>query len=80
MNENIDTGDTVLHVPSGETWIVAGAAGAHLWPCGWPPGRANVSDCVLLIKATPQEKANLQAQLKRMPHDDERRQFAANDG
>ena len=72
--ETIDTGDTVHHLPSDEHWIVAGVAGQYLWPVGWPPGRANVSDCVLVEKATPAMKAMVQADLARL-RDDERRQF-----
>lgn len=44
------TGDKVFHRPSGETWIVAA-----VWPdqddmawCGWPDGRARMSDCVVV--------------------------------
>lgn len=44
------TGDTVYHRPSGETWLVAA-----VWPerdelawCGWPDGRARMSDCDLV--------------------------------
>lgn len=73
---NIDTGDTVHHLPSGEDWIVAGVADTYLWPVGWPPGRANLADCVLMSKATPEEKARLRADLAKMPADDERKQFA----
>lgn len=71
----IDTGDTVYHRPTGETWIVAGVDGAYLWPVGWPPGRANLTDCVPLGKASPEQKARLQADLAKAPADDERRQF-----
>ena len=74
--ETIETGDTVHHVPTGEYWSVAGVAGQYLWPVGWPPGRANASDCILLEKATPLERRILQARLAQLPVDDERRQFA----
>ncbi len=78
--ETIDTGDTVHHIPSDEEWIVAGVAGEYLWPVGWPPGRANLADCVLMSKATPEEKARLRADLAKAPVDDERRQFALSTG
>ena len=76
----IGTGDTVYHVPTAETWIVAGVADTYLWPVGWPPGRANLADCVLMSKATPEEKARLRADLAKAPVDDERRQFALSTG
>jgi len=71
----MDTGDTVRHILTGEDWIVAGVAGNHLWPVGWPGGRVNWVNCALIKRATPEEKAKLQAQLAKLPVEDERRQF-----
>ena len=34
----IDTGDTVKHGPTGETWVVAYVQGDRLAWCGWPEG------------------------------------------
>lgn len=52
------TGDTVKHLPSGEEWLVACAHPENdaLYPIGWPPTRAKLSDCVLVEKATPAER------------------------
>ena len=48
----IRTGDTVLHTPSGEEWLVAYVQGDHLAWCGWPEGEAQLADCVLLEACT----------------------------
>jgi hypothetical protein len=50
----IDTGDTVLHKPSGETWVVAAIEddGEHFYACGWPETRALLSDCELVSQTT----------------------------
>ena len=54
----IKPGDHVLHRPSGETWVVAYAdyESGHLSPCGWPEGRADLSDCEL-VKSASDEKS-----------------------
>jgi hypothetical protein len=49
------TGDTVKHIPSGETWTVAWADERELIPCGWPEGFANVSDCQLIEACSDEE-------------------------
>lgn len=54
MSQDIDTGDAVLHQPTGETWLVARVDGSHLYWMGWPPGCASLADCVLLDKASTQ--------------------------
>lgn len=41
-------GDTVLHRPTGEKWLVAYVDGNRLAWYGWPPGEANVEDCELV--------------------------------
>lgn len=43
-------GDHVLHLPTGEMWLVAYVDGDDLAWCGWPDGLARTSDC-LLVKA-----------------------------
>lgn len=77
MSETIDTGDVVLHGPSGETWTVAFVEGNDLHWCGWPDGYGKLSDCTLTTKATADEKADL---IKRMAesreHDDSRVRWA----
>ncbi len=49
---SVRTGDTVLHRPSGETWLVACVRGDCLAWCGWPEGEARLADCELLSSAT----------------------------
>ena len=56
---NIDTGDTVFHKPTGETWLVAYVKGGKLAWCGWPPGEADVADCELKKKSTPEHRRAL---------------------
>lgn len=43
------TGDSVLHGPTGETWVVAWAdpATGYMSWLGWPEGEAKISDCTL---------------------------------
>jgi hypothetical protein len=55
---NIDAGDTVKHLPSGEEWIVAALSldGAHLYACGWPETMAGLSDCELIAKASTDQR------------------------
>lgn len=68
MNEaqQIDTGDTVFHVLSGETWVVACVEDDHLSWVGWPEGRANLADCQLIKKASDEEKHKLLVELANM--------------
>ena len=66
----IDTGDTVFHKPSGETWVVAAVEGEHLYWCGWPPGRAQLADCELREKADESHRLALLRQLADMKCDD----------
>jgi len=55
MSEKIDIGDYVHHTPSGEDWIVAAIDGNDLYWCGYPfGGSAELSDCSLIKKATPE--------------------------
>ena len=62
MNKRIDTGDTVLHEPSQEIWVIAYAdykTDKLSW-LGWPQdGEANISDCKLIEKATPEKRDRL---------------------
>lgn len=57
-SEIIDTGDHVHHAPTGETWVVAFVENESLYWVGWPPGRADLADCTLVRKASPQERKN----------------------
>jgi len=71
MND-IDIADTVEHIPSGEEWIIARVDGIHVWPCGWPESRAMLKDCILIEKATEDERSRLIHDLKRLPESDPR--------
>jgi hypothetical protein len=53
----IRAGDTVLHKPTGEKWLVAAMSGdgAKLVCCGWPESIADVSDCELFRSATDEK-------------------------
>jgi len=53
---NIDTGDTVSHGPSGEDWVVGVVKGEYVYPLGFPPCRAELSDCTLIKKATSEDR------------------------
>jgi hypothetical protein len=47
-------GDTVLHRPSGEEWVVAYADAEQdvlAW-AGWPDGRARLSDCEIIQRCS----------------------------
>jgi hypothetical protein len=72
----IDTGDTVIHGPTGETWVVAYVQGDRLAWCGWPEGEARLSDCTLKEAATDQKREKLLRQLADMSEDDARRRYA----
>ena len=72
----IDTGDTVKHGPTGETWTVAYVQGDYLAWCGWPEGEARLSDCTLIEPATDEYRAKLLNDLANMPENDARRRYA----
>lgn len=54
----IKAGDSVLHKPSEETWVVAAISpdGKEFAACGWPETIAQLSDCELKRKASPEEQ------------------------
>ncbi len=56
QERSIDTGDTVFHRPSGETWTVACVEDGRLYWMGWPQGCARLDDCDLIEKATEAER------------------------
>ena len=66
---DIDTGDHVLHAPSGEPWVVAYVRGDRLAWCGWPQGEATLTDCMLLKKATPEQRIKLLREIAKSGHD-----------
>lgn len=55
----IDAGDTVKHGPTGETWVVAVVRDDRLMPCGWPESLAEIQDCTLVEKATPEARTEM---------------------
>lgn len=59
----IDTGDTVFHRPSRETWQVAMVFGRWLHPCGWPDTTADLRDCLLVERASGAERRRLLAEM-----------------
>lgn len=66
----IDIADKVKHLPSGETWIVARVTDRDVYPAGWPMSCGDLSDCVLVSKATPEQKADMIESRKKLPRDD----------
>lgn len=73
----IGTGDTVLHKPTGEIWVVACVEGKHLSWCGWPEGTALVADCELKEKASDEYREALLKNLASMKGNDHRQRYAA---
>lgn len=55
----IDTGDTVFHRPTRETWVVAHVVRDKLYWCGWPEGCAELADCLLVNKASSVARMSL---------------------
>jgi len=47
--------------------------GEHLWPAGWPPGRAELADCELVEKATEEQREIMIRRLQKLPNNDERK-------
>jgi hypothetical protein len=72
----IDTGDRVLHGPTGEKWVVAYVQDDRLAWCGWPEGSAQLSDCTLIEKATPEYRDELLRAMTEMKGDDARKRYA----
>lgn len=68
----IEIGDHVRHEPTGEEWVVARISGDTLWWCGWPTGCTVLSECTLVEKASPESRAALIDELKRLPPSDSR--------
>lgn len=71
--DKIEIADAVHHGPTGEDWVVARVTEKHIYPAGWPPCRADLADCKLLTKATPEQRERMLRDLRRLPHGDERR-------
>jgi hypothetical protein len=69
VEEQIDTGDEVLHGPTGEKWLVAYVRGDRLAWCGWPQGEAALADCTLLMKADPEARDKLLLEMAALGND-----------
>lgn len=71
MRDKIDIADRVHHGPSNENWIVAAVTADSIYWCGYPfGGCAELSDCTLIKKATPDEKDKLIRELSIMSGDE----------
>jgi hypothetical protein len=68
----IEIADKVKHHPSGEEWIIARVTGKDVYPCGWPPCIAQLSDCELIEKASQEQRDRLIEELKQLPRNDSR--------
>jgi hypothetical protein len=75
-HDTIDTGDTVLHAPTGEQWIVACVNGDRLSWVGWPEGSAPLTECTLVAKATKEKRDEMLRLLAAMTGDDHRKRYA----
>lgn len=75
--DTIDTGDGVFHRPTGEKWLVACVRDDRLSWVGWPEGSANLDDCELVRKASPEARRKLLEEMAAMGGDDHRQRYAA---
>lgn len=57
----IKTGDTVKHLPTGETWVVTSMRedGVELAAFGWPETIAYTSDCKLVESCTDEDRVSM---------------------
>jgi len=55
------TGDTVTHLPSGESWLVAAVdpTGRDLVCAGWPESMAKISECEVTYRCSDEEHGKL---------------------
>lgn len=70
-------GDTVLHHPTGEHWLVAYVDGDRLAWCGWPEGEGRLSDCSILERCSDAEHVTLLREVAGIGPDDRRARMAA---
>ena len=71
-------GDTVLHRPTGETWVLAWGDAADTWgcdgtigsvsACGWPESIARMSDCDLVTACSDAEHEEMLRTWADKPH------------
>lgn len=74
----IRAGDSVLHKPTGETWVVAAMSpdGTELVCCGWPESIAKVADCELKGRATDDDHYRILSNVAAVCHDQLRGSWA----
>lgn len=70
------TGDTVLHRPTGETWLVAFVEDGRLCACGWPLELVPAADCDIVKSCDNLEHNKLLVEMAEMQSDDPRRSYA----
>jgi hypothetical protein len=73
--KKIDIGDTVFHHPTSETWLVARVdydCGELMW-MGWPCGWAQINDCELKEKATPEKRHKILEEIAASSHGEDPR-------
>lgn len=75
-DEMIDTGDTVLHLPTGEEFTVACVIGDKLSWCGWPEGQAELSDIRLIKVASDDSRYDLLHEIASISGNDHRKRYA----
>lgn len=52
--------DTVLHLPTGEKWVLAtDQVDKHVTWCGWPEGTALANDCKLVKRSSDKERHDM---------------------
>jgi hypothetical protein len=72
----MDTGDVILHHPSGENWVVGFVKGETLVAVGWPLEYASVRDCSIVRTATREERKALLQGMASMTDADPRKSYA----
>jgi len=78
LTYEIRTGDTVEHLLTGETWLVAYVKGNELVPCGWPESFAMLVNCRLIKKGDDKYRDDLIRQMAKLPASDSRGIYARN--
>lgn len=73
---SIQIADHVKHLPTGEEWVVARADEEHVWPAGWPPCIAKLTDCTLIKKATQDQREEMRRLCAALPASDPRKRTA----
>ncbi|TXH71304.1 MAG: hypothetical protein E6Q83_03620 [Thiothrix sp.] len=76
--ERIDTGDTVFHRPSQETWTVCYAdyETGRICPAGWPETIADIADCDFIKKGSSEYREELLQSMSKLNANDSRKRYA----